>query len=187
MNDPLGTPFYSLLIIILDGIWIATITKEQERKLFELADNCSRLWTEINYKRRQSFFGGEMDWSTDEEYSRYKRLGGSATAQQIIKKNNEAWKSYFALLKLKRRGKLPPRVNHIRPPGYWRDRRTGRRVLRILIRNDCYELGGGVLKLPFGLKIRWKGENRWKGKQGRLEIIYDEPRGVMVRLPACRG
>jgi len=31
-------------------------TKEQERKLFELADNCSRLWNEINYKRRQSFF-----------------------------------------------------------------------------------------------------------------------------------
>ena len=31
-------------------------TEEQEKKLFELADNCSRLWNEINYKRRQSFF-----------------------------------------------------------------------------------------------------------------------------------
>ncbi|MHA1304167.1 MAG: RNA-guided endonuclease TnpB family protein, partial [Candidatus Heimdallarchaeaceae archaeon] len=44
----------------------------------------------------------------------------------------------------------------------------------ILIRCDCYKLGGDVLKLPFGLKIRWKGKNRWKGKQGRLEIIYDD-------------
>ncbi len=41
-------------------------TKEQERKLFELADNCSKLWNEINYRRRQSFFKGEIDWNTDE-------------------------------------------------------------------------------------------------------------------------
>ncbi len=58
-------------------------TKEQERKLFELANNCSRLWNEINYKRRQSFFKGErkIDWNTDKEYNKYKRLIGSATAQ----------------------------------------------------------------------------------------------------------
>jgi len=32
-----------------------------------------------------------------------------------------------------------------------------------------------ILKLPFGLKIQWKGRNRWKGgKQGRLEINYDK-------------
>ncbi len=34
-----------------------------------------------------------------------------------------------------------------------------------------------VLKLPFGLKIRWKGKNKWKGKQGRLEIVYDDLSG----------
>jgi len=47
-------------------------TKEQERKLFELADNCSKLWNEINYKRRQSFFKGKINWNTDEEYNKYK-------------------------------------------------------------------------------------------------------------------
>ena len=56
-------------------------TKEQERKLFESADNCSKLWNEINYKRRQSFFSGKIDWNTDKEYNKYKRLIGSATAQ----------------------------------------------------------------------------------------------------------
>lgn len=42
-----------------------------------------------------------------------------------------------------------------------------------MIRNDCYELGKNVLKLPFGHEIKWKGDNRWSGKQGRLEISYD--------------
>ena len=42
--------------------------KEQEKRLFELADNCSRMYNEVNYKRRQSFFGGEIDWNTDELY-----------------------------------------------------------------------------------------------------------------------
>ncbi|MDF2955166.1 MAG: Transposase, partial [Candidatus Alkanophagales archaeon MCA70_species_2] len=101
---------------------------------------------------------------------------GSATAQQIIRKNNEAWKSFFALLKQKKEGKLPPHINRIKPPGYWKDRRRGERALRILIRNDCYKLGADVLK--FGrMKIKWSGKNRWQGKQGRLEIVYDSLAG----------
>ncbi|UJG40471.1 MAG: transposase [Candidatus Heimdallarchaeum aukensis] len=115
-----------------------------------------------------------MNWKTDEEYNKYKKLVGSATAQQIIRKNNEAWKSFFALLKKKKKGELPHHIKKIKPPGYWKDRRTNRRILRIFIRCDCYKLGGDMLKLPFGLNIRWKGKNRWKGKQGRLEIIFDE-------------
>lgn len=148
-------------------------TQEQEKRLFELADNCSKMWNEITYKRRQSFFSGNMDWDTDEEYHKYKRLIGSATAQQIIRKSNEAWKSYFALLKKKKEGKLPSHIRRVSPPGYWKDRKTGKRVLRILVRNDCYKLGGDVLK--FGkMEIRWRGKNKWKGKQGRLEIVYDD-------------
>ena len=78
---------------------------------------------------------------------------GSATAQQIIIKNNEAWRSYFALLKLKAKKKLPKHIQNIRPPRYWKDLGRGKRIPRILIRNDCYSLRD-VLKLPFGLKIR---------------------------------
>ena len=37
-----------------------------------------------------------------EFYEKYKPLIGSATAQTIIRKNNEAWKSFFGLLKLKK-------------------------------------------------------------------------------------
>nr|MDO8080515.1 hypothetical protein [Candidatus Freyarchaeota archaeon] len=65
-------------------------TKEQKQRLLNLANNCSKMYNEINHKRRQSFFSGEFDWDTDEQYYKYKGLVGSATAQQIIIKNNEA-------------------------------------------------------------------------------------------------
>ncbi len=48
-------------------------------------------------------------------YERYKVLIGSATTQQILNKNDEVWRSFFALLKLGKEGRLPPfiaRVNN---------------------------------------------------------------------------
>ena len=50
-----------------------------------------------------------------------------------------------------------------------------------VIRNDCYrieEVGNKkYLILPKGLKIRITGEIRWRGKQGRLEMFYDDLTG----------
>jgi putative transposase len=74
-------------------------TKEEGTLLFDWADTCAALYTEINYTRRQSFFAYTVDWTTDDIYHPYKKVIGSATAQQFINKNNEAWKSFFALLK----------------------------------------------------------------------------------------
>ncbi len=148
-------------------------TEEQEAKLFELADACSRMWNEVTYKRRQTFFEGEVDWSTDEQYHKYKKLVGSATAQQIIRKSNEAWKSFFALLKQKREGKLPPHIGKVSPSSYWKDRDSGERYKKVLVRCDSYNLRGDVLE--FGkMSVKWSGKNRWQGKQGRLEIVYDD-------------
>ena len=129
------------------------------------------MYNEVNHKRRISFFSGKFDWDTDEFYHRCKKLIGSATAQQIIKKNNEAWKSFWALLKKWKMGKIEKKP---KPPRYWKDRETGKRPLKILIRCDNYRLEDKILKLPFRLEIRWRGKNRWKGKQGRLEIVYDK-------------
>jgi len=44
----------------------------------------------------------------------------------------------------------------------------------IVLRNDCYKIEDTYLKLPKGLKLRIKGEPKWHGKQGRLEVTYDE-------------
>ncbi len=127
------------------------------------------LWNKINYKRRQSFFSGEIDWNTKEEYNEFKRILGSATAQQIIRKNNEAWSGFFALLRLKQKGKLPSCINKVSPPSYWKDRKNNRRKLMTVIKNDCYrieEVGKKKrLILPKGLKVRVTGNIKWRGKQ----------------------
>jgi len=42
------------------------------------------------------------------------------------------------LLRLKKEGKLPPYMNHVSPPGYWKDEATGRRRLILVVRQDRY-------------------------------------------------
>ena len=150
-------------------------TEEQHERLLEIADACIRLWNELNYRRRQSFFSGDINWYSRDLYDKYKGIVGSATAQQIQRKNNEAWRSFFALLKLKAEGKLPPHIQKVRPPRYWKDRGSKRRKLLILVRCDCYKIEAGVLRLPKELKLKWKGKPRWNGwlKRGLLTLIYD--------------
>jgi len=119
-------------------------------------------------------------------------LIGSATAQQIINKNNEAWRSFLALKRLEAEGRLPKHITRFSMPRYWK--RNGRRELRIIVRNDCYSVGDEYLYLSKRLKLRYKGELKWNGKQGRLEIVYDEVdevwRGFMtvkVEKPPPKG
>jgi len=158
-------------------------TKEQEKVLFNLCEMSAVLWNKLNYIRRQAFFEGRFDWKegVDELYDEFKRILSSATTQQIIRKNNEAWRSFFALLKLQKQGILPPHVRKISPPRYWKDRLLNKRKLMTVIRDDCYRIvevdGKKWLVLPKGLRIRITGEIRWKGKQGRLEIFYDDLTG----------
>ena len=85
------------------------------------------------------------------------------------------------MLKLQKQGKLPSHIRKVSPPRYWKDRLLNKRKLMTVIRNDCYrieEVGGKKwLFLPKGLKIRITGEIKWRGKQGRLEIFYDDLTG----------
>ena len=107
----------------------------------------------------------------------------SATVQQIIRKNNEAWRSFFALLKMKKEGKLPDDIKKVGPPGYWKDRKTGKRILRAVIRNNTYKIEDGRLSLPKKMSMKIKGNEKWEGKQGRLEIYYDH---ISKRWYACQ-
>ncbi len=158
-------------------------TKEQEKALLDLCEMSAVLWNKLNYIRRQSFFGGRFDWEecVAELYNEFKPIIGAATAQQIIRKNDEAWRSFFSLLKLKGEGSLPPHIHNISPPRYWKDRKTGRRKLMTVIRNDIYRIEEEGKKkwlvLPKGLRVGVTGSIRWRGKQGRLEIFYDDLTG----------
>jgi putative transposase len=145
--------------------------------LWELADNCAKLYNEVNFERRQAYIRyRRFEWYPKHLYEKYAPLIGSATAQQIINKNSEAWRSFLALKRLEAEGKLPKHIKKVSMPRYWK--RGGRRELRIIVRNDCYRVDGEYLYLPKGLKLRYKGLLKWRGRQGRLEIIYDRVDGV---------
>jgi putative transposase len=146
-------------------------TREQHHILQELGVNCAKLWNEVNYLHHQQY--GKylrLDWNP-RVYKKYVTLVGSATAQQIVRKNNEAWRSFLALKQLERRGNLPAGMKKVRTPGYWK--RDGRYLLRILFRCDSYHMRNGCVDLPRGLSIPFKGNLKWIGKHGRLEVSWD--------------
>ena len=170
-----------------------TFIIEEHPVLWNLADNCAKLWNELNFERRQAYIHyKKFEWYPKHLYRKYAPLIGSTTAQQIINKNNEAWKSFLKLKKLEKEGKLPPHIKRVSMPGYWK--KNGKRELRAIIRNDSYRIDDKYLYLPKGLKLRYKGRLKWHGKQGRLEIIYDDVDGVWrgfmvvkVEKPPLRG
>jgi len=126
-----------------------------------------------------------MGETYEKYYERYKGLVGSATAQQIANMNSEAWKSFFALLKAKREGRLPPFIKRVSPPGYWKDRELGKRVKRVVVRNDRYVMepvnaGEGYIEITTAggkkMRIKYVGKVRWAGRQGRMIIVKEAGR-----------
>jgi len=110
---------------------------------------------------------------------KYKPLIGSATAQTIIRKNDDAWKSFFRLLKLKREGRLPPFMKKVSPPGYKKKRKS--RTLWTIIRKDQYEMDGDRIIIKWLGAIGWietkyKGPVYLRGERGELMIRYDDDR-----------
>jgi len=158
------------------------VDKESENKLKLLCSLSSKLWNEVNYTRRRMFFETkrvDLKATYKEFYEKYKVLIGSATTQQVLNKNDEAWRSFFTMLKLKKEGKLPPFITTVYPPGY--RKRAGRRTLWTILRNDQYRIDGDRLIIKglgaLGrLDLEYKGLIHLKGKQGRLEIHYDTDR-----------
>ncbi len=150
----------------------------QERKLRKLADATAKLWNELNYARLMQYrASGKVDFkgTGHEFYHRYKgRLG--VNAGQVVNLNNQAWNSFFKLTRLYKQGKLPRFYGKPSPPGFWRDKVLGRRLLRILVRNDRYYIepisnGEGYLVLKdWGLRVKYAGRVKWSGRQGMLTI-----------------
>jgi putative transposase len=158
------------------------VDKNSEEKLKLLCSLSSKLWNELNYTRRRMFFekkGVDLKATYNEFYEKYKVLIGSATTQQILNKNDEAWKSFFKLLKLKKESKLPPFITRVNPPGY--KKKNNKRSLWSILRKDQYKIeddkiilrGLGVIGR---IELRYKGLIHLKGEQGRLEIHYDPDR-----------
>jgi putative transposase len=158
------------------------VDEEAEKKLRRLCDLSSKLWNEINYARLRMHLEKkhiDFEGTYKEFYERYKPLIGSATAQTIIRKNDEAWKSFFELLKLKKEGGLPPFMKKVSPPGYKKKRKS--RVLWTIIRKDQYEMDGDRIIIKWlgaigWIELRYKGPIYLRGERGELMIRYDDDR-----------
>jgi putative transposase len=163
------------------------VDEEAREKLRELGIITAKCWNEVNWLRMQQFKKGErVDFAKTEKeaYEKYKHVL-KVNAQQVARKNAEDWRSFFSLIEAKKEGKLPKWFKP-RPPSYWRDE-SGKYKLIIVIRNDRYEVDENkrIIHLKdFNLTLRFKGKLKWHGKQGRLEVIYnDARRGWYAHIP----
>ncbi|QGA54569.1 transposase [Sulfolobus sp. E5-1-F] len=146
------------------------IDKETKKRLLGLLEVYRACWNTVNYLRMQQFKNHEkVDFvkTEKETYEKFKQIL-KVNAQQVTRKNTEAWRSFFSLIKEKRQNKsLKPR-----PPGYWT-----RGI--ILVRNDRYTIDEEervIYLKDFKMRLKYSGKLKWRGKQGRLEIHYDEVR-----------
>ena len=158
---------------------VVPMSDVDEELLRRVMDASASLWNELTYERRQQFFDGDSVWETEDYRKRYIGVLGSASAQQAIRKNDQAW-----------RGSFDSDEPDKGLPGYWGNEEGGR-DLRWFGRNDQYTIQWGDrsrLEIPVGkdlkseyglserLRLEVRGEPRWNGEQGQLEIQYDEQR-----------
>ena len=159
------------------------VDEETEKRLRQLCDLSSKLWNEVNYVRLRMWLEKkfiDFEGTYKEFYEKYKPLIGSATAQTIIRKNNEAWRGFFRLLELRGEGRLPPFMTKVSPPGF--GKRNGSRTLWTVIRKDRYKIDGDKIILrnlgAVGrVEVRYKGIMYLRGEHGELKIRYDADRG----------
>jgi len=167
-----------------------------EQLLRDLLDASAALWNEVNYERLMRYndedgFGGDVwDADTGSLEGRYKGVLGASTAQQVIRKNSEAWRSFFRLKDQYHDESDTSVTKHPDPPGF-RDNEDDGRQLKTVIRNDAYTvewsdrsrleiLIGSELKDRYDhtgrLRLKIAGDPNWPDyeKQGRLDLWYDE-------------
>jgi len=72
--------------------------------LRDLLDASAALWNETNYERLMRYnnedgYEGRDVWDADTGRleGQYKDVLGASTAQQVIRKNSEAWRAFFRL------------------------------------------------------------------------------------------
>jgi putative transposase len=155
------------------------VDKDAHGLLKELGVATAKCWNEVNWLRMQQYKnknGERVDFAASEKkvYEKYKHVL-KVNAQQVARKNAESWRTFFSLIKEKKEGKLPKWFKP-RPPGYWKDEGENYKLM-LIVRNDRYEVdeeNRTIHLKDFGMALKFKGKLKWHGKQGRLEITYDE-------------
>jgi len=147
--------------------------KETKAKLKALGSKFVDCWNEVNKLRLEQYKRHEhVDFNKTEKvvYEKFKAVLHGANVQQVTRKNMGAWKSFFELSKMKKEGELPKWMKP-KPPHKKKD------DLFLLIRNDRYKIEGNeIYLLDFKMRLKFIGKLKWVGKQGTLEIYYDNLR-----------
>jgi putative transposase len=146
--------------------------------LREYAEQSAILWNIANYERRKAFFKHRKmpSYATQcrelKNTEPFKKLG-TCKAQALLLKLDEAWQSFYTLLRLKKKGKLPPHIKKLAPPRYWK--RNGKREAKAFyVRNDGWSINEKEISIGKGIKIPYQCGELWVGKRGRLEVLYDK-------------
>jgi putative transposase len=176
---------------------VRPLSNEGEQLLRDLLDASAALWNEVNYERLMRYndedgYEDEDMWDADTGglEGKYKDVLGASTAQQVIRKNSEAWRGFFENKKAYHDESDTSVTEHPEPPGFWGNKDDGRK-LHTVIRNTSYTaewgdrsrleiLVGSDLKDRYDhtgrLRLELAGDPNWPDyeKQGRLELWYDE-------------
>ena len=156
------------------------VDKETHKKLVELGELSAKCWNEVNWLRMQQFKRGErVDFKTTHRvaYHKYSDKLGADSTTQVIRANTGAWKTFFTLIKKKKRGKLPNWFKP-RPPGYWKNK-DGSYKLIILFTHHQYELNEedrSIYLKRFKMTLKYLGTLKWHGKPRGLVIVYNPAR-----------
>ncbi|MUW13237.1 transposase [Halorubrum sp. CBA1125] len=176
---------------------VRPLSNNGEQLLRDLLDASAALWNETNYQRLMRYndedgFEGEdvFEADTGQLEGKYKGVLGASTAQQVIRKNTEAWRGFFALKDQYHDESNTSVTIHPEPPGFRGNEDDGRQ-LKGVIRNTSYTvewgdcsrleiLVGSELKDRYDhtgrLRLEVAGDPNWPDyeKQGRLDLWYDE-------------
>jgi len=176
---------------------VRALSDDGEQLLRDLLDASAALWNETNYQRLMRYndedgFEDEDVWdaNTGRLEGKYKCVLGASTAQQVIRKNSEAWRGFFRTKDKYHDESNTSVTEHPEPPGFWGNKDNGRK-LHTVIRNTSYTiewgdrsrleiLVGSELKDRYDhtgrLRLEIAGEPNWPEyeKQGRLDLWYDE-------------
>jgi putative transposase len=175
---------------------VRPLSDDGEQLLRDLLDASAALWNEVNYQRLMRYndedgFEGDV-WGADTGRleGKYKGVLGASTAQQVIRKNSEAWRGFFDTKNKYHDESNTSVTEHPEPPGFRGNENDGR-VLKTVIRNTSYTvewgersrleiLVGSELKDRYDhtgrLRLGIAGDPTWPNyeKQGRLDLWYDE-------------
>ncbi|MGI9951273.1 transposase [Moorellaceae bacterium AZ2] len=161
--------------------------KQQRQILNTIGNRCAALWNAVQFRCRQALLKDEPVPSYEalcsefKEHPAYKALPAHI-GQEVIKKARKAWNSFFACLRLYRKGKLAQRPSL---PRYWKDRKTGKRFFRVIPVKapTSYSLTAKTLSLTLPKDFRngngdrlllpTRGLLKFHGQPRTLELKYD--------------